>query len=262
MPVRKDFKPGEFCWIDFMAHDMEAAGKWYSDLFGWTVMLVPSEGPPYGFFMKGEHGVGGLGQMSDEMKGMGIPPVWNSYVNTADCEATEAKARELGATVNVPTTEVPGFGKLAFFMDPEGASIATWQSLSEDGPGMLVGEPTGLSWNELMTRDSEKAKEFYGALYGWDFMAMPMGDIDYTVLKAGEADAGGMMAMAGPQFEGVPAHWMVYFAVEDCKATAAACEASGGKVLVPPTEIPVGEFSCLQDPQGGAFAIIRSNQPG
>ena len=62
--------------------------------------------------------------------------------------------------------------------------------------------------------------------------------------------------MAGPQFEGVPSHWMVYFDVADCDATTQKAQESGGKVMVPPTEIPVGKFACLQDPQGGSFAVI------
>jgi predicted enzyme related to lactoylglutathione lyase len=29
-------------------------------------------------------------------------------------------------------------------------------------------------WNELMTRDVEKAKKFYGGVIGWSFDDMPM----------------------------------------------------------------------------------------
>ena len=42
MPVRNDFAPGEFCWIDFIAHDYEAAADWYGKLFGWTAHKVES----------------------------------------------------------------------------------------------------------------------------------------------------------------------------------------------------------------------------
>ena len=259
MPIRNDFVPGEFCWVDLTAHDLQAAAAWYGELFGWSHMVMesPEGAPPYAFFLKGEAGIAGLGQMSDEMKAQGIPPMWNSYINSADCEATEAKAKELGATVVVPTMEVPGQGKLAFFMDPEGASIAIWQSLSTEGPGLMVGEPGSLSWNELMTRDTAKAKDFYKGLVGWDFMPMDMGGIEYNMIKNNDKDAGGMMAMDGPQFEGVPAHWLVYFAVEDCDATSAKAAETGGKVMVPPTEIPVGKFSVLSDPQGGSFCLIQ-----
>ena len=43
MPTRNDFKPGEFCWVDLAAHDLDAAAAWYSELFGWTHMAMPGE---------------------------------------------------------------------------------------------------------------------------------------------------------------------------------------------------------------------------
>lgn len=174
MPVRNDFAAGEFCWIDLVAHDLEAALAWYRDIFGWTAFNAGGEGPPYRFLMQGEACAGGAGQMSEQMMQMGIPPVWNSYVCVEDCAASEKRASELGATITVPTMEVPGHGKLAFFMDPGGASCAMWQSTGDDGNGVLVKEHGSLSWNELLCRDVDAAREFYGALFGWEFVDMPM----------------------------------------------------------------------------------------
>lgn len=263
MPARKDFKPGEFCWIDLSAHDMQAAIAWYSELFGWShhVMPTPEGAPPYAFFMKGEDAIAGLGQMSEEMKGQGIPPTWNSYISTPDCAATEARVAELGGTVIVPTMEVPGTGKLAFFLDPEGACFAAWQSTSDCGPGLLVDEPGGLCWNELMHRNSEKVMAFYGALNGWEFTDKPEVGHDYKVIQNAGKDAGGMMCMEGAQFGDAPAHWLVYFCVEDCEATDARVAASGGTVIVPSMEIAVGAFSVYQDPQGAGFAVIQPKNP-
>ena len=262
MPVRDDFTPGEFCRIDLNALDLQSAVGWYSDLFGWTHTMMETPGaPPYAFFQKGEAVVGGIGQMSDEMKAAGAPPWWNSYVATADCEATEARVKELGGTVTVPTMDVPGHGKLAFFLDPEGASFAVWQKTG-GGPGMLVGDPVSLSWNELMTRDTGQASGFYSGLFGWETTAMPMQGIEYMMIRNQGKDAGGMMPMAGPQFEGIPAHWLVYFAVDDCSKVAEKVQATGGTVNVPPTDIPVGQFSVLSDPQGAVFCVITLKDAG
>lgn len=269
MPHRSDFKPGEFCWVDLNAHDLEGAVAWYGELFGWEHELMPSthEGaPPYAFFKKGGAVAGGVGQMSDEMREMGIPPAWNCYVMTEDCAATEAEVRQSGGKVTVPTMEVPGHGKLAFFMDPAGASFAAWQSTQDDGNTMLVGEHGGMCWHELMTPNCAAAKDFYASLFSWQFsdMQMPgMGGnmIDYAMLKLGDQDAGGMMQLAGPQLENVPPHWMVYFAVDDCEAVSACAGETGGTVVVPPSPLPVGTFSVLSDPQGGHFSIISRNEP-
>ena len=216
-------------------------------------------GPPYAFLMKGGAAAAGIGQMSEEMKAQGIPPLWNSYIHVEDCTASEKQAADLGGTVTVPTMEVPGHGKLCYIMDPQGTSIAMWQPIGSC-TDMFVAEPGGLSWNELLCRDVPAAREFYGQMFGWEFADMPMGDIDYTMIKNRGVDAGGMMAMDGPQFEGIPNHWAVYFAVADCEASANMTKETGGAVRVPPTEIPVGKFSVLGDPQGGSFSIIEMTQ--
>ena len=48
-------------------------------------------------------------------------------------------------------------------------------------------------WNELMTRDAEAAKRFYGATLGWTFEAMEQGDgATYWVAKVGEESVAGI----------------------------------------------------------------------
>jgi predicted enzyme related to lactoylglutathione lyase len=64
-------------------------------------------------------------------------------------------------------------------------------------------------WNELMSRDVEKAKKFYTDTLGWSFEAMPMPEGDtYWVAKMGEAPVGGLFDISGPQFGPVPECWM------------------------------------------------------
>ena len=54
----------------------------------------------------------------------------------------------------------------------------------------------------------------------------------------------------------MPSHFMTYFRVEDCDASAAKAAELGGEVCVPPTEIPPGKFSVINDPQGATFSIM------
>lgn len=71
-----------------------------------------------------------------------------------------------------------------------------------------------------------------------------------------------MMQMTDEWPDEVPPHWLVYFAVTDCDATAAMAQDLGGTILVSPTDIPdVGRFAVLQDPQGAVFAIIYMESP-
>ena len=65
-----------------------------------------------------------------------------------------------------------------------------------------------------------------------------------------------------PEMGPVPPNWLPYFTVEDCDATANKAKATGGKLFMPPTDIPnVGRFSVIQDPQGATFAIIKLTGP-
>ena len=261
MTDRTGYAHGEFCWVDLAAHDMAAAKEWYGKLFGWEVTDIPAPqgGPPYSMFTSGGKHVAGLGQMSDEMKTKGIPPMWNSYVSVESAEAIEAETKKLGGAVTFATMKVMEAGSMAFFTDPEGASFAVWQPGQHIGSA-LVNAPVSLTWNELMTRDVGKAKDFYGKLFGWEFAEMPMDQITYTMIKNGGKDNGGVMPM-DEKLAGVPANWMVYFAVADTDAVTDATERSGGKVLVPPTEVPPGKFSCLQDAQGATFSVMKLNNP-
>ena len=125
--------------------------------------------------------------------------------------------------------------------------------------------PKMFFWNVLMTRDAASAQAFYGKVIGWEPSAMPMpggAGGDYHLWKVGEGMAGGMMEMAGPQFEGVPPHWMAYVHVEDVDAAAERATGAGGKVLAPPFDVPtVGRIAIIADPQGAALGLITPAPP-
>jgi predicted enzyme related to lactoylglutathione lyase len=73
-----------------------------------------------------------------------------------------------------------------------------------------------LYWNELMTRDVERAKKFYADTLGWTFAPMPMPDGGtYWLANSGSQMAGGMFELKCPEFDGVPESWMSYLTVDD-----------------------------------------------
>jgi predicted enzyme related to lactoylglutathione lyase len=54
-----------------------------------------------------------------------------------------------------------------------------------------------------------------------------------------------------------PPHWMTYIAVDDVDQSAAKVWELGGKVCVPPTDIPnTGRFCVVNDPSGATFSLI------
>ncbi|MBN1211785.1 MAG: VOC family protein [candidate division Zixibacteria bacterium] len=111
-------------------------------------------------------------------------------------------------------------------------------------------------WNELATNDPDKAREFYTELLGWTVTEMPMPSGTYTMFKAGEAQAGGMFKIT-PEMGQVPPHWMGYITVEDADETAKKVEQLGGKVAVPPMDVPgVGRMITVIDPTGATVSMM------
>jgi predicted dithiol-disulfide oxidoreductase (DUF899 family)/predicted enzyme related to lactoylglutathione lyase len=102
------------------------------------------------------------------------------------------------------------------------------------------GEHGNFYWNELVTCDVEKAKKFYSATIGWTFDAMPMPDGTYWVAKMGDKAVGGLFPIGGPQWEGVPEHWMSYLAVDDVDARVKKATAAGAKLMRPIFDVPGG----------------------
>lgn len=126
---------------------------------------------------------------------------------------------------------------------------------------MTESTPGRFCWFELATTDAKSALAFYGALFGWTSVAQDMGEHGtYNLLKLDGKDVGGLYEMFGPMFEGVPPHWMPYVCSADVDATAAKVTELGGKVLMPPLDIPdVGRMVVFSDPQG---ATLSAFQPG
>ncbi len=120
--------------------------------------------------------------------------------------------------------------------------------------------PGTFCWTELATRDVEAAKKFYTELIGWETEESDIGEGKYTVLKipGQKCSVGGMMAMDGPQWEGLPSHWMPYIAVNDIDDRAKKCVELGGTVKVPPMDIPtVGRFCVIADPTGAVISLFQ-----
>ena len=118
-------------------------------------------------------------------------------------------------------------------------------------------------WNEIGTGDVESCKAFYTSLFDWTTREMDMGpNGTYVIFQNAGKDVGGLYRMnAQQQQRGVSPHWLTYVGVDDVDASARKAETIGGRVIVPPTDIPnTGRFAVLSDPTGATFAIYRGAQ--
>jgi hypothetical protein len=110
------------------------------------------------------------------------------------------------------------------------------------------------SWSELTTSDVAGARQFYGKLFGWQFRDMEMANGSYTTCQVGESSVAGMMKQPEPD---TPVGWGCYVTVRNIDDTVKQVTALGGKVLMPPFEVPtVGRMAVIQDPQGAMLSVI------
>lgn len=114
----------------------------------------------------------------------------------------------------------------------------------------------GFIFHELMTTNLEESKKFYEQITGLTITSGP-----YPMLLNENQVIGGLV---GPRAEGPgwpsggpEPHWIPYFGVKDVKSITQSVKDLGGKILLPPTNIPeVGQAAVLQDPQGAPFGIF------
>lgn len=112
------------------------------------------------------------------------------------------------------------------------------------------------SWNELMTNDQAGAKTFYAELFGWEMQDQPIPEGTYTILKAGGKEVGGLMSLPA-EAKGAPPMWGSYVTVDDVDQQIERAEQLGGKLIMPPRDIPdVGRFAVIADPQGAMLTMI------
>lgn len=246
------YEPGTPSWIDLATTDLDAAKAFYTGLFGWDVIDVPSPEGAYSMFSKEGAVVGAAYAMSPEMVDNGIPSHWATYITVVNIEETLAKVEEAGGSVVQPPHEIPGSGRTAAVQDPAAAVFALWEPHGHIG-AQRVNEPGTLVWNELQNYDTDAAQAFYAAVMNWSAVTEEMPTGEYTDFLLDGKPVAGMMAIR-PEWGPVPPNWSIYLGVEDVQAACAYVAAHGGRVEVPPTEIPnVGVFALLQDPLGAYF---------
>ncbi|MBK8261583.1 MAG: VOC family protein [Nannocystis sp.] len=125
-------------------------------------------------------------------------------------------------------------------------------NLPKHTPGRVV-------WRELMTSDLERAKGFYGELFGWSFKNMPMGpgEPDYPIAQIGDRGVAGLTQKPDPN---MPSFWASYVSVTDVDAAAKAAEAGGGAVAFGPMDVPqVGRIAMIMDFDHAALGLLHSS---
>ena len=117
-------------------------------------------------------------------------------------------------------------------------------------------------WNELNTRDVERAKRFYGDALGWSFEAMPMDEgMTYWLINMGDESVGGIFDISDPFYKDLPESWLSYIAVDNVDARVAKAVRAGAKVMKPAFDVPgVGRIAILLEPGGAAVGWMTPSE--
>jgi predicted enzyme related to lactoylglutathione lyase len=264
--------PGVPCWVDTRQPDPESALSFYGGLFGWEFEDAMPPGSPEKYFMGRIRG-GDVAAVGPIPAGESPPPMWNTYIWVDSADETVAGARAVGGEVATAPFDVADAGRMAVLTDLEGAVFCVWQANNHRG-AKVVNEHGSLNFNTLATQDPQAAEAFYGAVFGWQTLAIPAG-VMWTLPGYGDhleektpglrqqiAQMGApegfidVVAALAPITNGeaeIPARWTVTFAVDDAIATAAKARELGAEIVSGPFDAPWARLAVINDPQGASF---------
>jgi predicted enzyme related to lactoylglutathione lyase len=119
-------EPNTLTWTECAARDTDKGRAFYTEVFGWTYEEMDmGDGNKYTLFKKDGVESPVCGLMPLQMEGM--PSFWLIYFSVESCDDTAAKAKELGADIKNPPTDIPNVGRFAIIADPQGATFGVLQ---------------------------------------------------------------------------------------------------------------------------------------
>lgn len=216
---------------ELVTNDLDAARTFYHDLLGWT-------------WTEGADGLTAAadGAPAARLRSGPAPARWWTVFGAADATTVRAAAGWAGARLDGDEVR-----------DPLGGGFRLRAGLTPAVPG--PGRPC---WYEYMTTDPAGADRFLAAALGLRASVPPgAADDSYALLTSDGGPVAGRLATPPPLDALLPAGWMVYFAVADPDGVAERAGQRGGRLLVPPRDVPTGRVCALADPAGAVFTVIR-----
>ena len=254
MTVRDIAPLGAPCWVDLFTTDPEASEEFYGEIFGWT---VDDPGPEFGGyvnFLRAGVQVGGC-MRNDGSSGQ--PDMWSVYLAVADAQAIVDDAAAHGGQTHVPPMPVADLGVMAMVADAGGAAIGLWQPGRHKGFG-VYGETGAPSWFELHTRAYDASLDFYRQVFAWNLaLTADTPEFRYSSLEIDGEPLAGIIDASKFLPDGVPAHWAIYFGVDDADATLERVEKLGGAVVQPAEDTPYGRLAAAVDSTGAGFRLLQ-----
>ena len=252
------YKYGKFVWHDLLTYDVEAAKKFYGELFGWKFNTGSRGSSDYTTILKNNIPIGGIVYVK-EIKEKHYSAQWMSYLSVPDVDkATEFVKAQGGKIVREPR-DIGGRGRMSIVNDPKGSLLALLHSATGD-PVDHQPENFEWLWVENLTTDVEAAVAFYQGLVGYQAEKLSNTQVSgteflyFVMKKDGEPLAG----ITQIPWQGIRPNWLPYVKVDDPKPLMEKVEKLGGKIYLPPSdEVRQGSVAFIADPTGAVVAVQK-----
>jgi hypothetical protein len=243
---------GRFVWHDLLTKDVNAAKRFYGELFGWRFEDIRRGDRPYVLARLGDTPVAGI---VDVTANTNAGPQWLSYMSVTDLDKTLAQVRSDGGKVLVEPRNLPN-AHAAVIADPQGAPLGLAQ-VKRSIPDPADPSPSHFFWDEYLARDAAKALDFYKRLAGYESaISESRSGVEYHVLRKTRARAGLFQLPATAT--GVEPNWLPYVLASDPAALAARVTGLGGRIVLPAApERRNGSVVVIADPGGAPLALQK-----
>lgn len=244
------FLPGTPTWVELYAPDVEVSAAFYSNFFGWKAEKEKASSGSRLFF-SGEKMVAGVRSLPS---GTQVTPQWVTCISTENVVQTVRLALDAGGKVVMEAGRDETVG-ITLLQDAVGSVFGVFQQ-NLFGGAHLFNQPISLTFNLLMTRQLDTAKQFYAHVFGWESRDREIGGMTFTYFFHGGRGIAGAMAMNERWGYAVPSHWQTSFSVDDADVLAERAVELGGKML-PVLPTPFGRSGLMTDPQGAVCSLSQ-----
>jgi len=252
----EQWHPGKFIWGDLVTDDIESAKAFYGGLLGWEFRPFDRAGRRYTLAFNLGQPVGGMLQVTDQRQAKGHPR-WIGYLSVPDVSQAMQSAVSSGGHVLLPPKSLPQRGEQAIFRDAEGAVFGVMKTTNGD-PEDFLAEPGDWIWIQLLSRDTEKASEFYRNLAGYEVITDTRAPLPDTRVLVSDGYARATVMKIPEDRPSLQPTWLPFLRVADLEASLAKATSLGGRVLLAPRDdLLQGRLAVAADPSGAALGLIE-----
>jgi len=241
-PAGEVVQSGDVGYVSLWVPDVGRAATFYASVLGWTY----PPGDEHGRMLDGAtppHGLVELSALPPIFAGQAHPTLFRSHA-VDDVDAAVRRVRDAGGRAE-DRAETP-HGRTADCLDPDGAPFSVHQVSGDEPRGPVNGaRPGDISYLTLQVIDGTRAREFYAAVFGWQFTPghSPDGWEPRDVVPMTGMHGGHERATAVPMYR-----------VDDIATAVSRVRAGGGTATDPQTQ-PYGQMSECTDDQGTHFYL-------